>query len=173
MPTFSVAGLNYGCTDIRGIVSVRALQVIYKKRPATLLIENVVGLKTRHSAFYTFVIKFLQTLKDPAGSKTYKVRARVMNTKVCGGLPRSRPRVYIVGWKRKKEVADFEWPEALRCASLRSVVNIGETGDISALSSASNTTKANLTLALQSWLADPDSVAKADEVCCAQFVFKI
>ena len=115
---------------------------------------NVVGLKTRHPAFYTLIIKFLQTLKDPGGSKTYKVRARVMNTKVCGGLPQSRPRVYIVGWKRKKEVADFKWPEALRCASLRSVVNIGETGDISALSSASKTTKANLTLALQSWLAD-------------------
>ena len=172
---FSVAGLNDGCTDARGIVFVRVLQVIDKKRPATFLIENVVGLKTRHSAFYTFVIKFLQTLKDPGGSKTYKVRARVMDTKVSGGLPQSRPRVYIVGWKRKKEVADFEWPGALECASLRSLVNIGETRDISALSKAfiGQHTKANLTFALQSWFADPDFVANTDEVCCAQFVFKV
>eukprot|EP00812_Abedinium_dasypus_P003486 NODE_142_length_1966_cov_2.389325.p1 GENE.NODE_142_length_1966_cov_2.389325~~NODE_142_length_1966_cov_2.389325.p1 ORF type:complete len:322 (-),score=44.43 NODE_142_length_1966_cov_2.389325:846-1811(-) len=164
---FSVAGLNYGVSDIRGIVFVRVLQVIDKKRPAAFLIENRVGMKTHHSAFYKFVIKFLQTLKDPGGSKTYKVRTRVMDTKVSGGLPQSRPRMYIVGWKRKKEVADFRWPEALKCASLRSLVNIGETGDTSALSEAS---QANLTLALQSWATTP---MKADEVCCAQFVFKI
>ncbi len=165
--SFSAAGLNHGCTDARGIVFVRVLQVIDKKRPAAFLLENVLGLKTRHPAFYAFVITFLQSLKDPGGSKTYKVRVRVMDTKVSGGLPQSRLRVYIVGWTRKKEVADFEWPGPLKCASLRSLVNVGETGDMSALSEASNSTKANLTLALQSWHADPDLVAKADEVCCA------
>ena len=141
--------------------------MIDTKRPATFLIETVPGLRTQHPVFYNFVIKFLQHLKDPDGSKTYKVRAQVVDTKVSGGLPQSRSRVYIVGWQRKKEVADFMWPRPLRCASLRSLMNVGKPGDSSELRRASKTLRENLTRALQAWKADPELVATADEVCCA------
>ena len=153
--SFSSAGHSLGLADARGVVFVRVLHTISVNRPTTFILENVVGLKRNHAAFYRQVLAFLQNITEPDGVKTYKVRARVLDTKIEGGLPQSRPRVYIVGWQRKKEVADFEWPGPVQCASLRSLINVDDVRDTLALAEESRGARAHLTHALKTLQADP------------------
>lgn len=132
--SFSAAGLNAGIGDARGHVFVRVLQTIERTRPSTFIIENVANLPKRHRKFYEFALKQLQGMKDTDGTKTYKVRARIVDTKTIGGLPQSRPRMYIVGWQRKLEVAEpFQWPGEVPMRPLRELLDLENSHDAAAV----------------------------------------
>ncbi len=122
--SFSIAGLNRGLADHRGIVFLRVLLVIAELRPKTFLLENVAGLRTQHKEVYNFILDFLQHLRpsEAASDKLYKVRAKVLDTRCHGGLPQSRPRLFIVGWKRAEEHRPFAWPGELKCRPLHHII---------------------------------------------------
>ncbi len=64
-------------------------------------------LRTKHRPLLLFLLDVLQHAHD----KLYRVRAQVLDTRVHGGLPQSRARVYVVvGWQCDKEVSPFSWP---------------------------------------------------------------
>ena len=39
-----------------------------------------------------------------------------------GGLPQSRSRVYIVGWKNSEQTCQFAWPSRIQCKTLTSLL---------------------------------------------------
>lgn len=90
----------------RGPVFFSCLEVIRTKRPKYFLLENVRGLLT-HDGGRTFeVVKsHLEQLK-PLG---YHVEWRVLNTRIHGGLPQNRERVFIAGTRDKDH--GIAWPE--------------------------------------------------------------
>lgn len=108
--SYSVAGKNAGLGDARGCVFLRVLSTIKTVMPACFILENVLGLKTVHKETYAHILYFLQHIEDPDGKFTYKVRTTVLNSLEVGGVPQSRSRVYIVGWKRALETQAFSWP---------------------------------------------------------------
>ena len=109
--SFSLAGKQTGLRDARGCVFLRVLSTIKIVTPACFILENVTGLKMRHKETYAYILYFLQHIEDPDGKKTYKVRTKVLNSLEVGGVPQSRSRVYIVGWKRALETQEFSWPD--------------------------------------------------------------
>ncbi len=121
--SFSADGLNQGILDPRGVVLLRVLQTVASLRPRTFIIENVLGLKQRHHQVYRLVLKFLQRMTDDDGTKTYKIRAHTLDSKEVGGVPQSRSRVYIVGWKRSEERHAFEWPSPIPAQSLVDILD--------------------------------------------------
>ena len=109
--------------DARGLAFLRVLETVGEVRPRAFVIENVKGLlSARHAALREHIIGHLQNLRGPDGKRFYKIRMRVLDTKIIGGLPQSRPRVYIVGWRRAEERMAFTWPAPLRCVSFSSLV---------------------------------------------------
>ncbi|MCP4244400.1 MAG: DNA (cytosine-5-)-methyltransferase [bacterium] len=138
--TFSTDGLGLGVADHRGVVLLRVVQTILNAKPTCFIIENVKGLvsqpqcrrrvvggrlvagsagvgptrspgrgghlRTKHRPLLRFLLDALQH----AHGKLYHVRSQVLDTRVHGGLPQSRARLYLVGWRRDKEVSPFSWP---------------------------------------------------------------
>ena len=133
--SFSTEGLQGGLKDCRGKVFLRVLTCIETVHPKTFILENVQGLKTRHKHVYDYVLRYLQHIADETGSKLYHVRVKLLNTCVHGGLPQARPRLYIVGWKRKEEKSAFVWPSEIPMKPLCKILD-KSTGDPSSLSTS-------------------------------------
>ena len=111
---FSTAGLGKGVDDKRGLPFLRVLETIRTLQPRAFIIENVKGLMTaRHAELREFALQQLQGLKSKDKSRVYRVRMQLLDTKSIGGLPQSRPRVYIVGWRRQDERTPFQWPREI------------------------------------------------------------
>ncbi len=117
--SFSLEGVGHGVCDNRGVVFLRVLQVIKNIQPRSFMLENVLGLKFAHKAVYKFILETLQHLHN----KAYRVRVRVLDARLHGGVPQSRPRLYIVGWKRKDETTEFRWPSEIPAKQLNSMLD--------------------------------------------------
>ena len=120
--SFSAEGKNLGLADPNGVVFLAVLQTINETRPSTFVIENVAGLMHRHRVTFKAILYFLQHISEEDGTKTYKVRAALLNSLDIGGVPQSRQRVYIVGWKRAKQCRNFSWPDPIPPQSMNSVL---------------------------------------------------
>lgn len=99
---FSMAGNQKGFKDPRGVLFYEVARIIKAKRPKAFLLENVKNLKN-HNKGETFKT-IMTTLEKELG---YNVYYSVLNSKDFG-LPQSRARIYIVGFKDK---LDFKFPE--------------------------------------------------------------
>lgn len=98
---FSVMGHRKGFEDTRGTLFFDAARILKEKKPSMFLLENVKGL-VNHDKGKTFeVIK--NVLMDELG---YMVYYKVLNSEDYGS-PQHRERIYIVGFKDKK---DFSFP---------------------------------------------------------------
>lgn len=74
------------------------LELIQKKRPTVVLLENVTGLLNSHAGKdFTIIISSLAKLG-------YGVAWRVMNARYFG-VPQSRPRVFICAWMNRADLA--------------------------------------------------------------------
>ena len=80
---------NGGLHDARGVVFLRVLQLICGKQPRTFILDNALGLRTRHTSTYNFLIDTLQHIKDASNCNKYKVRAGVLNSRDIGGPHRT------------------------------------------------------------------------------------
>ncbi|MCC6711097.1 MAG: DNA cytosine methyltransferase [Candidatus Pacebacteria bacterium] len=106
---FSVAGYRQGFEDKkgRGNLFFHMAKIIEEKQPMGFLLENVKNLEG-HDKGKTFKI-----IKETLEELGYHIKARVLNTMEYGNLPQNRERIYIVGFKNKKIVDDFEWPKKI------------------------------------------------------------
>ena len=98
---FSIAGKRGGFDDTRGTLFFDVARIIKKKQPKAFLLENVKGL-THHSGGKTLET-IINVLKNDLG---YNVFWETLNAKEYG-VPQKRERIYIVGFKNKK---DFQFP---------------------------------------------------------------
>jgi DNA (cytosine-5)-methyltransferase 1 len=104
---FSVAGYRKGFKDPRGNVFWEIVRILDEKKPSVVFLENVKNLKG-HDGGKTFkvVVEALESLG-------YHVTYKVMNAAEYSRIPQNRERIYIVGFRKKKDYSNFEFPTAL------------------------------------------------------------
>ena len=110
---FSVAGYRQGFNDERGRGNLffRIAEIIEKRKPKVIMLENVKNLKG-HDEGKTFrIIK--QTLEDLG----YHIKAEILNGMTHGNLPQNRERIFIVGFLDKKKADNFNFPDKIPLTS--------------------------------------------------------
>jgi DNA (cytosine-5)-methyltransferase 1 len=119
--TFSLAGDRKGFEDKRGNVFFKCLEVIQEKEPKIFILENVKGL-LNHDKGNTFqrIMSELESLDN------YEVQWELLNTKDYG-IPQSRNRVFIIGFRTDIQEEPFSFPKPLELLSpLSSYVDNGD-----------------------------------------------
>jgi DNA (cytosine-5)-methyltransferase 1 len=105
---FSIAGYRKGFNDKRGNLFFNIAKILQSKKPAGFLLENVKNLKTHNNGKTFFIIS--ETLKDLG----YHVHYAILNTMEYGNIPQNRERIYIVGFRSKKQYDNFYFPKKIK-----------------------------------------------------------
>jgi len=110
---FSIAGHRHGFKDEkgRGNLFFDVARIIETRKPRGFLLENVKNLKG-HDGGKTFRI-IMEKLKKLG----YYTDAKVLNSMEYGNVPQNRERIYIVGFKEKKHLENFDFPEPTQLKS--------------------------------------------------------
>lgn len=104
---FSVAGYRRGFDDTRGTLFFDVAEIVSRKRPKVILLENVKNLKTHDNG------KTYQVIESTLHELGYTVFSKVMNAMEYANIPQNRERIIIVGFDPAQvpEYADFSFPE--------------------------------------------------------------
>lgn len=106
---FSIAGYRRGFLDTgRGDLFFQIVRILRDKKPRAVFLENVKNLKS-HDKGKTFKI-----ISDALSDLGYHVKAQVLNSMQHGNVPQNRERIYIVGFKSKKNFDAFEFPKPIK-----------------------------------------------------------
>lgn len=104
---FSIAGKRGGFNDTRGTLFHDVAEIIRRKRPRAVFLENVKGLFNHDKGKTMQTI--LAVLRDDLG---YTVPdPRVINARNFG-VPQNRERVFIVGFREADDAKRFSYPRA-------------------------------------------------------------
>ena len=106
---FSIAGYRKGFDDEkgRGNLFLDVARIIKEKQPVGFMLENVKNLQS-HDGGNTFKV-----IKETLEGLGYHIKAKVLNSMEYGNVPQNRERIYIVGFKDKKYIDKFEFPEPI------------------------------------------------------------
>jgi len=115
---FSLAGKRRGFDDTRGTLFFEIVKILREKRPKYFLLENVEGLLSHDKGrtFNTIVSLLGKTvnkqsfLHETEDCLNYDIFWAVLNSKKFG-VPQSRPRVFIMGFRENIEVNEFSFPK--------------------------------------------------------------
>ncbi len=104
---FSVAGYRRGFEDTRGTLFFDVAEIIRRKRPKAVYLENVKNLYTHDNGRTFHIIK--STLEELG----YVVYHKVMNAMEYANVPQNRERIFIVCFDPKQvpNHTDFSFPE--------------------------------------------------------------
>lgn len=102
---FSLAGKRLGFEETRGTLFFDVAEVIRRKRPKAIFLENVKGLLI-HDRGRT-IRTILNVLREDL--EYYVPEPQIVNA-VDFGVPQHRERVYIVGFRRDQDVTEFTYP---------------------------------------------------------------
>jgi len=104
---FSIAGYRHGFKDEkgRGNLFFKIAEILEEKTPQGFLLENVKNLE-KHDNGNTMKVIY-KTLEDLGYHTTHKV----LNACEYGAIPQNRERVFIIGFKDKKHLDKFRFPE--------------------------------------------------------------
>lgn len=110
---FSVAGYRQGFNDEkgRGELFFELSRIIKKKKPSICLFENVKNL-VGHDHGNTF-----RVICEELEEMGYKYTYQVLNAMEYGNIPQNRERIYIIAYRRKKDLANFVWPKSMPLTS--------------------------------------------------------
>lgn len=104
---FSLAGKKRGFNETRGTLFFDVAEIIRRKRPRAIFLENVKGLKI-HDKGKTFDV-ILNTLSDLG---YYVPDPQIVNA-MDFGLPQHRERIYIVGFRNDLNIRSFDYPQKI------------------------------------------------------------
>ncbi|WBP93226.1 DNA cytosine methyltransferase [Mycolicibacterium neoaurum] len=100
---FSIAGKRHGFTDRRGQHFFELVRILRAKRPAAFFLENVKGLTFHDDGRTLDIIRAVLT--EELG---YSLHLKVI--RACDfGVPQLRPRLFMVGFRRRS--TPFAFPE--------------------------------------------------------------
>ncbi len=106
---FSIAGYQKGFKDEdRGNLFFDVAKIIEKRQPKGFLLENVKNLQS-HDNGNTFKV-----IRDTLKSFGYHIKFKVLNSMEYGNVPQTRERIYIVGFKDKNHIDNFEFPAPVK-----------------------------------------------------------
>lgn len=92
---FSIAGKRGGFEDTRGTLFFDVAEIIKRKKPKAIFLENVKGLTTHDNG------KTLQVILNTLEELNYTVHTKIINAKDFG-VPQVRERIFIVGFNNDK-----------------------------------------------------------------------
>lgn len=104
--SFSIAGARGGFEDARGTLFYDYCRLVDEIKPKVFIYENVYGVLT-HDKGNTW--KVMQNSFDSLG---YYYHWKILDAKDYG-IPQGRRRLYVVGFKNKKDYANFKFPEPI------------------------------------------------------------
>jgi DNA (cytosine-5)-methyltransferase 1 len=104
---FSIAGRRGGFEDTRGTLFFDVAEIINRKQPRAIFLENVKGLRNHNGGRTLATI--LNVLRNDLGY--YVPEPQIINAKNFG-VPQNRERIYIVGFRRDLGINEFSYPEA-------------------------------------------------------------
>ncbi len=105
---FSIAGKRAGFEDTRGTLFFEVAEIIKKKQPKAILLENVKGLRNHDKGRTLNTI--LNVLKNDLNY--YVPNPQILNAKDFG-LPQNRERIFIVGFHKDTGINQFQYPVPL------------------------------------------------------------
>lgn len=103
--SFSMAGKRGGMEDTRGTLFYDFARVIQECKPKVFIFENVRGL-INHDKGNTW--KVIQRVFDELG---YSINSKILNSSDYG-IPQSRNRIFVVGFRKKN--TDFLFPKPIK-----------------------------------------------------------
>lgn len=103
---FSIAGRRGGFEDTRGTLFFDVAEIIKKKQPKAIFLENVKGLRNHDKGKTLATI--LNVLREDLDY--YVPEPQIINAKEFG-VPQNRERIFIVGFHKDTGITDFEYPE--------------------------------------------------------------
>lgn len=103
---FSIAGRRGGFEDTRGTLFFDVAEIIKRKQPKAIFLENVKGLFNHDKGKTLKTI--LSVLRTDLGY--YVPDPQVLNAKDFG-LPQNRERIFIVGFRNDLGINRFDYPE--------------------------------------------------------------
>ncbi len=103
---FSIAGKRGGFEDTRGTLFFDVAEIIKKKQPKAIFLENVKGLRNHDKGKTLSTI--LNVLREDLGY--FVPEPKVINAKDFG-VPQNRERIFIVGFHPSTGITEFEYPE--------------------------------------------------------------
>jgi len=106
---FSIAGRRGGFEDTRGTLFFDVAEIIKRKQPKAVFLENVKGLRNHNGGRTLNTI--LNVLRNDLGY--FVPEPEIMNAKDFG-VPQNRERIFIVGFHKKTGITEFKYPKPLR-----------------------------------------------------------
>lgn len=103
---FSIAGKRGGFEDTRGTLFFDVAEIIRRKKPKAIFLENVKGL-TNHAQGKTLAT-ILNVLRNDLGY--FVPEPQILNAKDFG-VPQNRERIFIVGFRKDLNVSEFTYPK--------------------------------------------------------------
>lgn len=105
---FSIAGKRGGFEDTRGTLFFDVAEIIKRKQPKAIFLENVKGLRNHNGGKTLATI--LNVLRNDLGY--FVPDPQIINAKDFG-VPQNRERIYIVGFHSSTNVTEFNYPKPL------------------------------------------------------------
>ena len=106
---FSIAGKRGGFEDTRGTLFFDVAEIIKRKRPKAIFLENVKGLRNHNGGKTLATI--LNVLRNDLDY--FVPEPQIINAKDFG-VPQQRERIYIVGFRKDQGITQFEYPKPLK-----------------------------------------------------------
>lgn len=103
---FSIAGKRGGFEDTRGTLFFDVAEIIKRKKPKAIFLENVKGLRSHNGGKTLATI--LNVLRNDLGY--FVPEPQIINAKDFG-VPQNRERIYIVGFRNDLGIENFEYPK--------------------------------------------------------------
>lgn len=104
---FSIAGKRGGFEDTRGTLFFDVAEIIKRKQPKAIFLENVKGLRNHNGGRTLATI--LNVLRNDLGY--YVPEPKIINAKDFG-VPQNRERIFIVGFRGDLGITEFQYPES-------------------------------------------------------------
>ena len=105
---FSIAGKRGGFEDTRGTLFFDVAEIIKRKQPKAIFLENVKGLRNHNGGKTLATI--LNVLRNDLGY--FVPEPQIVNAKDFG-VPQNRERIYIVGFHPSTNVTEFNYSKPL------------------------------------------------------------
>ena len=105
---FSIAGKRGGFEDTRGTLFFDVAEIVKRKQPKAIFLENVKGLRNHNGGKTLATI--LNVLRNDLGY--FVPEPQIVNAKDFG-VPQNRERIYIVGFHPSMEINKFFYPKPL------------------------------------------------------------
>ncbi|GAB2971028.1 DNA (cytosine-5-)-methyltransferase [Mucilaginibacter puniceus] len=122
---FSIAGKRGGFEDTRGTLFFDVAEIIRRKQPKAIFLENVKGLRNHNGGKTLATI--LNVLRSDLGY--FVPEPQIINAKDFG-VPQNRERIFIAGFRGDLGINNFDYPKPL--GQKKKLEDIKEKGPVSA-----------------------------------------